>query len=168
MNMNYWKAGIMFLIAFLIQTSLLNLVMIHGYTPHLILCLVIVLSFLYENRMYGVVFGAAFGVLYDICFSNFTGPTGISLVGVAIVILILREYANIENILNMWIVSTISIFLYYALNWGLFHLAGNPIGFIYVLKKLPGEYIYSFAVITIMYFILIRTAAKHRRARYFR
>ena len=91
MNMNYWKAGIMFLIAFLIQTSLLNLVMIHGYTPHLILCLVIVLSFLYENRMYGVVFGAAFGVLYDICFSNFTGPTGISLVVVAIVILILRE-----------------------------------------------------------------------------
>ena len=99
----------MFLIAFLIQTSLLNLVMIHGYTPHLILCLVIVLSFLYENRMYGVVFGAAFGVLYDICFSNFTGPTGISLVVVAIVILILREYANIENILNMWIASTISI-----------------------------------------------------------
>ena len=64
MNMNYWKAGIMFLIAFLIQTSLLNLVMIHGYTPHLILCLVIVLSFLYENRMYGVVFGAAFEVSY--------------------------------------------------------------------------------------------------------
>ena len=38
----------------------------------------------------------------------------------------------------------------------------------HVLKKLPGEYIYSFAVITIMYFILIRTAAKHRRDRYFR
>ncbi len=168
MNMSYRKAGIMFLVAFLIQTSFLNLVIIRGYTPHLLLCLVVVLSFLYENQMYGVVFGAIFGVLYDICFSSCIGPTGISLVIVGIVILILREYTNIESILNLWIVSTVSIFLYYALNWGLFHLAGNPIGFMYVLKKLPGEYIYSFAVITILYFILIRKAARYRTDRYFR
>lgn len=168
MNMNYWKAGLMFLVAFLVQASLLNLIMIFGYTPNLMLCLVIVLSFLYENQMYGVIFGAGFGVLYDICFSSFVGPTGISLVAVAIVILILREYANIENVVNMWIVSTISILIYYALNWGLFHIAGNPIGFVYILKKLPGEYIYSFAVITVLYFILIRKAAKHRKDRYFR
>ncbi len=168
MNMSYRKAGIMFLIAFLIQTSFLNLVIIKGYTPHLLLCLVVVLSFLYENQMYGVVFGAIFGVLYDICFSSYVGPMGISLVVAGIVILVLREYTNIESVLNMWLVSTISIFLYYVLNWGLLHLAGNPIGFMYILKKLPGEYIYSFAVITILYFILIRKAAKYRKDRYFR
>lgn len=168
MNMSYRKAGLMFLIAFLIQTSFLNLVMIRGYTPHLSLCLVIVLSFLYENQMYGVVFGAIFGVLYDICFSSYVGAMGISLVVVGIVILILREYTNIESILNMWLVSTVSIFLYYVLNWGLLHLAGNPIGLMYILKKLPGEYIYSFAVIAVLYFILIRKAAKHRKDRYFR
>lgn len=168
MNMNYWKSGLLFLTAFLVQTSLLNLIMLFGYTPNLILCLVIVLSFLYENQMYGVIFGGVFGMLYDICFSSFVGPTGIALVVVAIAILILREYANIENIVNMWIVSTISILLYYTLNWVLFHMAGNPIGFVYVLKKLPGEYVYSLAVITILYFIMIRKAAKHRKDRYFR
>ena len=168
MSMSYRKAGILFLVAFLIQTSFLNLVIIKGYTPHLLLCLVVVLSFLYENQLYGVVFGAIFGVLYDICFSSCVGPMGISLVVVGIVILVLGEYTNIESILNMWIISTLSIFLYYVLNWGLFHLAGNPIGFLYILKKLPGEYIYSFAVITILYFILIRKAAKHRVDRYFR
>ncbi len=168
MSMSYRKAGAMFLAAFLTQTSLLNLFMIRGYTPHLILCLVVVLSFLYENRTYGIIFGAFFGLLYDICFSSVTGPTAICLVVVATLTLLIREYANIENIINMWIVATLSVMAYYLMSWVLFHLAGNPIGIVYILKKLPGEYIYSLIVITILYLILIRTAAKHRKDRYFR
>lgn len=168
MNMKYWKAGLLFSAAFLIQTSLLNLIGIAGYTPNLILCLVVVLSFLYENEMYGVFFGAVFGLLYDICYSSVVGPTPISLVLVAVFILMVREYANIENILNMWIVAALSLLLYYALNWGLFRIAGNPIGLVYVVKTLPGIFIYSFVVITIIYYLLIRKAVKHRKDRYFR
>lgn len=168
MNMKYWKAGLFFLTAFLIQTSLLNLISIAGYTPNLILCLVVVMSFLYENEMYGVFFGALFGLLYDICYSSVVGPTPISLVLVAIFILIVREYANIENILNMWIVAALSLLFYYVLNWGLFKIAGNPIGFVYVVKTLPGFFVYSFVVITIIYYFLIRKAVKHRKDRYFR
>ena len=168
MNMKYWKAGLLFLAAFFVQTSLLNLIGIVGYTPNLILCMVVVLSFLYENEMYGVVFGAVFGVLYDICYSSVIGPTASSLVLVAILILILREYANIENIVNMWVVSAVSIVLYYGLNWGLFHMSGNPIGFVYVIKHLPGVFLYSFAVVTLIYLILIRKAVRHRRDRYFK
>ena len=47
--MKYWKAAILFTIAFLIQASLLNLVSIGGVTPNLLLCLVVVFSFLYED-----------------------------------------------------------------------------------------------------------------------
>ena len=115
--MKYWKAGAAFLIAFLIQPSLLNVITINGYTPNLLLCLVVVLSFLYEEDMYGVVFGALFGVLYDICYSSAIGPTPIALVIVAIFILVIREYTNIENVINLWLVSIISIVLYYVLNW---------------------------------------------------
>lgn len=168
MNMNYRRAALMFLVAFLTQTSLLNLFMIRGYTPHLTLCLVVVLSFLYENRTYGIIFGAIFGLLYDICFSSITGPTAISLVVVATIILLIKEYANIENIINMWVVATVSVVAYYVLNWALFYLAGNPIGIVYILEKLPGEYIYSLIVITILYLVLIKTAAKYRKDRYFR
>ena len=168
MNMKYWKASLFLLAAFFIQTSLLNLISIAGCTPNLILCMVVVLSFLYENEMYGVVFGAVFGLLYDICYSSVIGPTAISLVLVAILILVLREYANIENIVNMWVISAVSIVLYYGMNWGLFHMAGNPIGFVYVIKALPGVFLYSFTVVTLIYLILIRKAVKHRRDRYFR
>lgn len=166
--MKYWKAGAAFLIAFLIQPSLLNVITINGYTPNLLLCLVVVLSFLYEEDMYGVVFGALFGVLYDICYSSAIGPTPIALVMVAIFILVIREYTNIENVINLWLVSIISIVLYYVLNWLLCFIGGNPVGIIYVLKILPWTGLYSMIIITILYFTLLRTVVRHHKDRYFR
>lgn len=168
MNMKYPKAGLVCLIAFLIQTSLLNLVSVAGRTPNLLLCLVVVLSFLYENEMYGVVYGAVFGLLYDLCFGIVFGPTAISLVVVSIFILFVREAANIENIVNMWVVAAVSILIYYTSYWALLHLAGNPTGILYMLKNLPIVFIYSFVVITVAYIILIKRAVKHRKDRYFR
>ena len=166
--MKYWKMGAAFVVAFLIQASLLNMISIKGYTPNLLLCLVIVLSFLYEDGRYGIVFGAIFGLLYDICFSSVLGPTALALLTTSAVILVVREFANIENIVNLWIVSVLSLFIYYLVGWGLLHLGGNPQGFIYVLKRLPWTGLYSIAVITAVYSVLIRKVAKHRKDRYFR
>ena len=168
MSMNYRKAIVLFEIAFLVQTSLLNVIMIKGYTPNLLLCLVVTLSFLYEDETYGIVLGAIFGVLYDICFSTVVGPTALCLVVVAAFILLVRELVNIENIINMWVVATISIAVYYVLNWLLIHLTGNPLGILYMLAKLPGEYIYSIIIITILYLILLRLSDRHRRDKHFR
>lgn len=168
MSMNYRKAIVMFVIAFLVQTSLLNVIMVKGYTPNLLLCLVVTLSFLYEDETYGIVLGAIFGVLYDICFSTVVGPTALCLVVVAAFILLVRELVNIENIINMWVVATISIAVYYVMNWLLIHLTGNPLGILYMLVKLPGEYIYSIIIITILYLILLRLSDRHRRDKHFR
>ena len=166
--MKSWKAGIFFLIAFFIQCSFLNVISIAGYTPNLLLCLVIVFSFLYEEQIYGLLYGVLFGVFYDICFADVVGPTPIALVLVALVIFVLREYANIENIVNMWGTCMLSILFYYALNWALQHLAGNPIGLLYVLKTLPWITLYSLSLMTVLYLILLRKMTRHRKDRYFR
>ncbi len=166
--MKSWKAGIFFLIAFFIQCSFLNVISIAGYTPNLLLCLVIVFSFLYEEQIYGLLYGVLFGVFYDICFADVVGPTPIALVLVALVIFVLREYANIENIVNMGVTSLLSILFYYALNWALQHLAGNPIGLLYVLKTLPWITLYSLSLMTVLYLILLRKMTRHRKDRYFR
>lgn len=155
--MKYWKAGIIFLTAFLIQPSLLNMISIGGVTPNLLLCLVVIFSFIYEDKLYGVVYGTAFGILYDVCFGEFIGPTPIALVTVAIGIILARQYANVENILNMWIVSIISFSVYYLLNWALCSIAGNPIGLLYVFGKAARVIPYSMVVITVMYLILIKS-----------
>ena len=166
--MRYWKAGLIFLIAFLIQPSLLNMINIGGYTPNLLLCLVVIFSFIYEEEMYGIVFGSFFGVLYDVCYSDVIGPAPIAFLVVAVGIMMAREYVNIENIFNMWIVSILSFCTYYLINWGLHRLAGNPIGIMYVFGKVPWIILYSMAVITIIYLILIRKAVRYRRDRYFK
>ena len=166
--MRYWKAGLAFTVAFLIQTSLLNVISIKGYTPNLLLSLVVVFSFLYEDGRYGIIFGAVFGLLYDICFSSVLGPTPLALLVTSSVILLVREFANIENIANMWIVSALSLVIFYLVNWGLLRLGGNPVNFVYVLKILPWTGLYSLAVITGIYLVLIRKVTKHRKDRYFR
>lgn len=166
--MRYLRIGGVFLIAFLIQPSLLNMINIGGYTPNLILCMTILYTYLYEEDIYGVVFGALFGVLYDMMYSNVIGPMPISLVLVATGIVIIREFTNIENIINMWAVSIVSIIAYYFLNWGLHHLAGNPVGFAVVFQQVPWITIYSLVVITVLYKIIIRRVIRHHMDRYVR
>ena len=166
--MRYLRIGAVFLIAFLIQPSLLNIINIHGYTPNLILCMTILYTFLYEEDIYGVIFGALFGVLYDMMYSNVIGPMPISLVLVAIGIVVIRELTNIENIINMWAVSVVSVIAYYFINWGLHHLAGNPVGFAVVFQQVPYIVLYSLVIITVMYKILIKRVIRHHRDRYVR
>ena len=166
--MRYLRIGAVFLIAFLVQPSLLNVINIQGYTPNLILCMTILYTFLYEDDMYGVVFGAVFGVLYDIMYSNVIGPMPISLVIVAIGIVFVREYTNIENIINMWAVSIVSLLAYYFMNWGLHHLAGNPVGLALVFERVPWIALYSLVIITILYKIIIRRVIRHHKDKYVR
>ena len=166
--MRYLRIGAVFLIAFLIQPSLLNVINIGGYTPNLILCMTVLYTYLYEEDIYGVVFGAVFGVLYDVMYSNVIGPMPISLVLVSIGIVVIREFTNIENIINMWAVSIVSVLAYYFMNWGLHHLAGNPVGFAVVFQQVPAIALYSLVIITVMYFILIKRVIRHHRDRYVR
>lgn len=166
--MKYWKAGIFFLIAFFIQTSLLNIINIGGYTPNLLLCLVVIFSFLYEKDMYGLVMGAVFGLAYDVCYSYVIGPTPIALLVVAVLVLVLREYANIENIISMWTISVISFFTYYFVNWALYKIAGITFGIGYAFSHAIWVILYSMVVITILYIFMIKKVVRYHRDRYFR
>lgn len=166
--MKHWKIGLLFFAAFLIQPSLLNVISIRGYTPNLMLCLTVLTTFLYEEEMYGVVYGAVFGILYDIMYSNVVGPMPISLIIVALGIVVVREYTNVENIINLWAVSIVSILAYYFMNWGLHHLAGNPVGFRFVVSSVPWIALYCLVVITVLYRIMVRGLTKHHRDRYIR
>lgn len=166
--MKYLKVGAFFAVAFIIQPSLLNLVSIGGHTPNLLFCLVVVFSYLFENEIYGVVFGAFFGLLYDICFGAVLGPTAIALVAAAILVLVLREFTNIENILNMWMVSFVSVVVFNLTYWGLLRIGGNPVGIVTAAESMIWTGLYSFAVITLIYSVLIRKIVRHRKDRYFR
>ena len=165
--MNYLKAGATFLVAFLIQGSLLNMVSIAGATPNLLLGLVVILSFLYDKELYGILYGALFGALYDVCYSDVIGPTPIALLLTAACVILMRYYANVENSVSMSVVSIIAFIVYYILNWGLYSLAGNVLGLGLVLLHSILPMIYTLAIVFVIYKLLIRDVVKHHRDRYF-
>ena len=165
--MRYLKTGAAFLVAFLMQGSLLNMISISGHTPNLLLGLVVVFSFLYEKEIYGIMYGALFGVLYDMCYSYVIGPTPIALILVAMCVILMRYYANVENAVSMSVVSIIAFILYYIINWGLYSLAGTPLGLGYALSNSIVPIIYTLAFVFIVYKVLIRSVVKHHRDRYF-
>ena len=79
-------AALLFTGAFLIQGSLLNLFAVMGVTPNLLLCLVITLTLLYDTDR-AIYLGAAFGVLYDLIYSDVIGVASIGLLIVGFLIL---------------------------------------------------------------------------------
>ena len=166
--MRYWKAGVIFLIAFLIQPSFLNLINIAGYTPNLLLCLTVIFTFLYDGEYYGPVFGTVLGLAYDICYSYVIGPTAITLLIVSALVLLLRSFANVENIISMWVVSVLAFLSYYLINWGLFKIAGSPAGLLYVLSYSIWVICYSMVVITVMYLFMIKKTERYHKDRYFK
>ena len=166
--MRYWKAGIIFLIAFFIQPSLLNMINIGGYTPNLLLCLTVIFSFLYEKEYYGPLLGAVSGLLYDICYSYVIGPTAIALLLTAVIVMALRQYANVENIISMWVVSVLSFLSYYLINWILYKITGSPEGILYALSHSVWTIVYSMALITAMYILMIRKVDRYHKDRYYK
>ena len=166
--MNYLKVGIGFLIAFLMQNSFINLFSIDGHTPNLLLAMVLTLSFVYETEVYGIAFGAAFGVLYDICWSGVVGPTPIALVVVSFLILFEREYVNRDNRLIACCSFAIAVFLFYSLYWCLQSIAENTVGYWHSIVLISGSGVYTIAVTIILFLLLLRFDKKLNRDRVFK
>lgn len=165
--MSWLKAGITFLVAFILQGSLLNMFSIAGHTPNLLLAFVVILSFLYDKELYGIIFGAVVGVLYDMCYSYIIGPTPIALVVASICVIAMRYYANVENTVSMSVVSLISFIIYYGVNWCLYSIAGYPVGFGYAASNTVITMLYTLLVNIIVYKVLIKDVVKHHKDRYF-
>lgn len=165
--MRYLKAGAAFLVAFLMQASLLNIFSILGHTPNLLLMLVVILSYLYEKELYGVVYGALFGLLYDMCYSDVIGPTPIALILTAACVVLMRYYANVENTVSTAVVSILAFIIYYAISWGLYGFVGYPIGFGYVLIHSLITIVYTLIITLVVYKLLIKNVVKHHKDRYF-
>ena len=166
--MKYRVGFLLYLAAFFLQPFLQNLIPFFGGHVNLILCLTIILTFLYDETMPGIFFGLIFGVLYDMVYGMYVGPGVLSLMVVGIVILLLREFANIENYFNALITVLFSTWLYASVYWGVYMVLGSPYSYVYAMKSLPWQLLFNSIVCTAMYFVLIKRVIKHRRDRYFK
>ena len=166
--MKYWQGFILYFAAFLLQPFLYNLIPGFGGNVNLVLCLTVLMTFLYDETVIGIFYGLVFGLANDLFYGIYAGPGAFSLVIVGLVVLLLKRFANKENFFNALITMLLSTWMYASVYWLVYHFIGSPYSYLYAMKSLPWQLLFNTAVGAILYFILIKRVIKHRRDRYFR
>lgn len=134
----------------------------------MILCLTVVMTFVYDENAMGIFYGLVFGLAGDLYFGMYAGPGAFSLVAVGVVVLLLKQFANKENFFNALIIMLFSTWMYASAYWLIYYFIGSPYSYLYAMKSLPWQFLFNEAVAAALYFALIKRVIKHRRDRYFR
>lgn len=161
-NVRYFTCFLLFFLVFIIQTTMLKHIAILGYSPNILLCLVVVSSFLYDEKV-GLVYGLIFGVLLDLTTGTIVGPSSVGFALVYVFVIIMRRIFSHERLLPEFLLAVVSTPLYVFTVWGLCKIGGAPIGVMLVVKALPVLIVYNCVFIVIFHLILVRGVIKHRR-----
>jgi rod shape-determining protein MreD len=157
-------AILIFPVIFVVQASLLRYIAIQDVSPNLLLCLVIVFAFLYDEP-FGVVFGLAFGILWDIEFGLYIGITAVSQMSAALAVMQIKRYLNHEMLLPALVSGLVGVILNNAVYWGLYKLTGIPHTLMYILRLQPILIAYNLLFVMIFHIILRRGVIRHRKDR---
>lgn len=166
--MKYRYGVIAFAAAFLLQATLMNNIRIFGATPNLLLCLTIVISFLYDSGFTGIVLGVIFGFLYDLCFAQYSGVSSLAIFFVGFAVMLASDLMNKERAVALVIVTGAGTFLYDLIYWCIRAAMGTSYTFMHMLALQPLYICCNIPVALIFYFIAIKKVVRHRQDRYYR
>jgi len=163
--LKYRYSFLLFFIAFILQTTVMNHFRIFQMSPNLILCLVVIFSFLYEGY-HGIFFGLVFGFISDICFSEIIGVAAMCNFTVALLCIGSKRYFYKESMISVTIVSAVGTSVYALLYWSVNRMLSNGADFIYVMEKDAVLLIYHIVITLAIYKVVSRSVIKHRGDRY--
>jgi rod shape-determining protein MreD len=162
MKMRY--AALVFPAAFVVQAVMLRYIAIRDVSPNILLCLVIVFAFLYDEP-FGVVFGAIFGILWDTEFGLYVGISAVSQVSAAFLAMRIKRYLNHELLLPALAAGLAGVLLNNAVYWGLYKLTGIPHTLLYILRMQPVLIAYNLPVVLLFHLMFRRGVIRHRKDR---
>ena len=166
--MKYRYAICLFLTAFIIQTTLMNALSVFGATPNLLLCLVVIFSFLYDDKNYGIVLGIVFGLLYDICFAQYAGISALAFLVISIAIMLVSVVMSKEAVFSIIIIAASATCAYTLIYWGIMYMLGSNYSFLYMLGFLPLYVLYNTVIVIILYYLMIKKVIRHHKDRFFK
>lgn len=163
--LKYRFSFLLFLIAFLLQSTVVNHFSVLHVAPNLILCLVVIFSFLYEGT-HGIIFGILFGFITDICFAEIIGVASMSYFIVALLCLEMKRYLYKDSFISILIVTALGTVIYTLTYWGITELLGNSVEFLTAAKMGAVLLVYHGLITWLMYLIISRRIIKHHSDRY--
>lgn len=164
--MSFKKVTLFFLIAFLLQLSLINIITVKGAGPNLILCSVVMITFLYEDGFRSIPFAIFFGLLLDTCAGSYVGITSILMLIVGVFAEIARIWLNVEKLPTLMTTAAISTFIYEFLYWVGMRLLGSPTSLSPILAKGFLFILYNVVVMSIMFLVMHKKAEGYHNDRY--
>lgn len=163
--MKYRYSFLLFLAAFILQTTVMNNFRIFQISPNLILCLVVIFSFLYDGY-HGIIFGIVFGLIADVCFAEIIGAAAMCNFSVALICIGLKRYLYKDSFVSVTIVSAVGTAVYALLYWDVNRMLGDGADFLYVMEKEAVLLVYHIIVTLAIYLAVSRSVIKHRGDRY--
>jgi rod shape-determining protein MreD len=160
-------AILLFSLAFVVQSTMLRYIAIRDVSPNILLCLVIVFAFLYDEPL-GVVFGVIFGILWDMEFGLYVGVSAVSQMTAALLVTRLKRYLNHELVLPALAAGLVGVTLNNAVYWSLYKLTGIPHTLPYILGPQPILIAYNLLFVMIFHLIFRRGVIRHRKDRDFK
>ena len=156
-----------FAVAFVLQLTVLNLFTINGIVPSLILCLVLIITFLFDREDRVILVGTVTGLLLDMVTGHYTGIYALTLFLIGSATIAYKYFANSDSRLSLIPLCIGGVALYHIIPAVILKLAGSGVSIFRILGFMPISILYNFAVLYVMYMVLIRSVNKRpKRSRY--
>ena len=162
--MNYVKAGALFFVLWLVQTTVLWRLWPFGAAPHLVLCAVVCFAYLF-NSNFAFVYAIVFGLLLDLQTQSLFGVSALLLVLCCIPAWLLSYAFNPERSLPCVFAALIATVINTVGLWGIYSLFGAPAAFFPSVRELPQLLISQAVICLLLHIIFVRIIIRDRRDR---
>lgn len=163
-EMRYYKAVIIFFIAFIIQTTVLSNVLVLGISPNILLCLTVVFTYLYDQN-FGLVCGLIFTLLIDFTTSMVVGVETFTVALACIPVVIVRMIFNPERTVPCALLAVAATFINIFGVWALYNISGVSANISSSLSMLPGSLFCNVILTIVLHLFFVRTIIRHKKDR---
>ena len=164
--MSFKRVLLLFAVCFLAQLSVVNLITFRNLGPDLIMCMMIAITYLYDDGYRSIPFALVFGLLLDVCAHQYIGITPLIYLLVGIIATAARIWLNAEKLVTMAVTGAVCTVVFQTLYAIVMKILGDPAGFLYIIEKEPIFIIYNVLVLSVMFGLMHTKAEEYHNDRY--
>lgn len=143
---------LIFFLAFILQTTFVNMFSIFGVTPNLLVDLLICYLFFNKDKN-GIILAVIFGVIIDISVGQLVGVTPLALILVYFAVISLKENFNVENLVVAVPIGVLSTIIFDFVYFLIYKIFDSIYVFSYWIGMELIRVLYNFVVFTGIYLI---------------
>lgn len=157
------KLIILYLIAFICQLTVINLIGINNVGPNLILCLTVVIIFVFDEGWRCIPYSLGAALLIDVCAGTVIGAAPLALFCTGIFAEAARERLNTELLAPLAVTGAIATLFNNVVYWLILKILGNPMSILYILKFQIFYIIYNILVMFVIFYFMNKIRAAREK-----